>query len=267
MSYELKKVDASKPYHGLELYLIHQSGERKMKRKANFTLIELLVVIAIIAILAAMLLPALNTARERAQQISCLNNMKQIGLKVLSYTSDSDDYTLPHYQGSNNNKGWLRILMDGLPSIERSKLAIFQCPSDHIARVYPRFPISYALNSGHLWTYRWSESNRKEWGPVTQFTSTLGLSIRINKVPSPSQTTWFRENWDTYCSLDQMWAPNDRTIWSTYALSYYHCKLSLHNMLFMDGHTESIHSGQWVSGDSRGVIFKSLHTSCSVNTP
>ncbi len=116
-------------------------------RKNLFTLIELLVVIAIIAILAAMLLPALQQARERAREISCINNLKTLALPVIAYVDDSRGIMWPYVSGPNWRWG--------------------QALEPYIKNVAPRWS-HMSTSSGNLSTYKWGEGiyDPKTWGPL-----------------------------------------------------------------------------------------------------
>ncbi len=90
-----------------------------------FTLIELLVVIAIIAILAAILFPVFAQAREKARSISCLSNLKQVGLSVMQYEQDFEETTPNGVNPYGGGNGWAGQVYTYVRSVN-----VFHCPSD-----------------------------------------------------------------------------------------------------------------------------------------
>jgi prepilin-type N-terminal cleavage/methylation domain-containing protein/prepilin-type processing-associated H-X9-DG protein len=139
--------------------LYNLDGRKKRRHNKAFTLIELLVVIAIIAILAAMLLPALASAKEKAKRTQCLNNIRQVGIGCIMYAGDFDDRLFAPLNNSGTPAGPFNPIgldMSMLPTLKNYGMVlktnaseqnnIWSCPErNYLPRPDPITPTVIAL--------------------------------------------------------------------------------------------------------------------------
>jgi prepilin-type N-terminal cleavage/methylation domain-containing protein len=245
-----------------------------------FTLIELLVVIAIIAILAAMLLPALAQAKNKSKQIVCMGNTKQVTLAMLMYVDDQDEQFPINSTGPGENVSWddrlagydgrvlteAELLDNNMPDGD-SRHDVYQCPSDTIAHRNGNAPRSYSQNR-----LKTGQNKRRGIASMPGDGQTIngidyGVSLSLPKVREPSRNLMLVE-WPKGNSLIGQSSggctnsADEVAAWLNDANFWIHGFPRL-NWTFIDGHAEFLSfpetlteiSNPWSVTDVRGTMW------------
>ena len=252
----VKRLNSTYNLYTYNILILYSKSKEiiKMQRK-NFTLIELLVVIAIIAILAGMLLPALNKARDKGRTLKCLSNLKQMGTAGQSYANSYNDVWVP-YQVSNGADRWY------LSKAFKDQLGV----SVQDAYWLPNYwPVNILCP---LATY--SQSTNKKWGQaeysygmVREGTTdrvnpaaalgTFNVYYKLNKIKKPSTkivfgdgrasgtVSYYGSNPASYWNRGEYTSPPAAfdTPNPVECVAYRHAGQSIANIAFFDGHASS----------------------------
>ena len=205
-----------------------KTPRKKIENLKRFTLIELLIVVAIIAILAGMLLPALNAARQKAQTISCLNQQKQIVLGFISYANDFHSWSIGSYlTQSGSNVHYIRFLTKA-PSAKDEA----ENPGCYLGYIEVKYGSQKGilLCPGAIWrgsvqnNYKGYRCNYAvcNFNGDANATRTLGL-VRVDSIKKPSSRGWIGDSW----------TPDDFFVSR-------HGKNTIINLAFIDGHAENV---------------------------